>query len=399
MAGGRVEAVVAGHICLDIIPELGAGRSGAEELLRPGKLVEIGAAVTSTGGAVANTGISLHRLGVPVRLVGKLGDDLFGRALLDALRACGPALAEGTSVTAGETTSYTLVVSPPGVDRTFWHCPGGNNTFSSADVPEESLAGARLFHFGYPPLMKRMYSDGGAELAELLARVRGKGLTVSLDMAMPDPGAASGRVDWPALLARALPQVDVFLPSLDETLFMLDRARFASGDVRADGALLGELSARLVEMGAAVVGLKLGDQGLYLRTTSDPARLVAMGACAPGDAQAWTGRELLAPCFEVKVAGTTGSGDATVAGFLAALLKGLSPEEAITCAVAAGACNVERPDATGGIPSWAALNQRVSAGWKRRPVEISLPGWKPNAGKSLWRGPDDAGQSRGEGSP
>jgi len=37
------------------------------------------------------------------------------------------------------------------------------------------------------------------------------------------------------------------------------------------------------------------------------------------------GREILAPCFEVDVAGTTGSGDCAVAGLLASLLRGLRP--------------------------------------------------------------------------
>ena len=67
------EVVVAGHVCLDVIPVL-SGPAGLE----PGRLLEIGPAEMSTGGAVPNIGLSLHRLGVPVRLMGKVGDDLFG---------------------------------------------------------------------------------------------------------------------------------------------------------------------------------------------------------------------------------------------------------------------------------------------------------------------------------
>jgi len=46
-----------------------------------------GAATVSTGGAVSNTGIALHRLGVPTRLMGKVGDDILGRAIPDVLRS------------------------------------------------------------------------------------------------------------------------------------------------------------------------------------------------------------------------------------------------------------------------------------------------------------------------
>ena len=48
---------------------------------------------------------------------------------------------------------------------------------------------------------------------------------------------------------------------------------------------------------------------------------------------------------------TTGAGDAAAAGFLLALLDGLSPEDAATMAGAVGATNLEAPDATGGVRS------------------------------------------------
>ena len=73
--------VVAGHICLDIIPAFRRNTSAPDALFAPGALVEIGQAVLSTGGAVSNTGLALHRLGTPVRLMGKIGDDLFGEAV------------------------------------------------------------------------------------------------------------------------------------------------------------------------------------------------------------------------------------------------------------------------------------------------------------------------------
>ncbi len=194
------QIVVAGHICLDVIPALNEAPD-----LRPGGLVVVGPAALSTGGAVGNVGLALHRLGVPVRLMGKIGDDLFGRAVLDVLRAHDPRLADGMIVVPGETTSYSIVVNPPGVDRTFLHCPGANETFRAADVPLDRLAGARILHFGYPPLMRRLYADGGAELHALLAAVRGCGLVTSLDLCAPDPHSEAGRVDWAALLAPLCP--------------------------------------------------------------------------------------------------------------------------------------------------------------------------------------------------
>jgi sugar/nucleoside kinase (ribokinase family) len=244
-----------------------------------------------------------------------------------------------------------------------------------------------------------MFADGGEELSALLRRVKEHGLTTSVDMARPDPASDAGRADWRVILAKALPYVDLFLPSFDETLFMLDRRRFdemeragADLNAQADGALLRALADELIGMGAAIVGLKLGSQGMYLRTTTDQSRVAQASACS--DPAAWTGREMLAPCFAANVVGTTGSGDATIAGLLGAFINGLSPEEAMTAAVAVGACNVEAPDAISGIPQWAAVEQRLAAGWERRGISLSLPGWRWDDGDGVWRSGIDGGSGR-----
>ena len=282
------------------------------------------------------------------------------------------------------------------MDRIFLHYPGTNDTFGSSDVPD--LDGVQLFHFGYPPLMRRMYVDQGLELETLLRFVKSKSITTSLDMARPDPQTDAGRIDWVTILRRILPYVDVFLPSFDEILFMLDRNRFESLCQRSgkndlislvDGPLLGELANQLLEWGAGAVGIKLGDQGFYLRTSASSGRWRGMGSSFVGDFTLWRAREMLAPCFRVDVVGTTGAGDATVAGFLAALWREMPPAEAMTHAVAVGACNVEVADATSGIPSWEAVEQRMKSGWDRNPVEIPLPGWTWDADVGVWVGPND----------
>lgn len=366
----ELQAVVAGHTCLDIIPGIRPG-CGLADLMVPGKLVDVDAAVTATGGAVANTGLALHRLGLPVRLMGKVGDDLFGEAVLRLFRRHGEALAAGMIVAPGEATSYTVVLNPPGVDRVFLHCPGANDSFCAADLPLAQVAPARLFHFGYPPLMRRMFADGGRELAALMGGVRALGVTTSLDMALPDPASPAGQADWPGILARALPHVDLFLPSFDEIQAMLRLP-----PARPGGERLHEIADRLLDLGCAIVGLKLGDQGLYLRTTPDRQRLAALGRSAPADPAAWTACELLAPCYRVPVVGTTGAGDCTIAGFLAAILQGLSPADAVRSATAVGACNAEAADAISGIVPWPRVQARLAAGWDRLPVHLPLPGWQ-----------------------
>src|SRR5690606_16738276 len=142
-------------------------------------------------------------------------------------------LVRGMIVVPGEATSYTVVLSPPGQDRIFLHAPGANNTFSAEDVPYERVPAGGIFHFGYPPLMARMYEDGGEGLASIFHRVKEAGAVTSLDMAMPDPKSPSGRADWRAILPRVLPHVDIFLPSVEEMLLMLRPAVFEELSRRA----------------------------------------------------------------------------------------------------------------------------------------------------------------------
>ena len=374
--------VVAGHVCLDIIPAFPGMASSLDTLLVPGKLVDVGPAVIATGGAVANTGLALHRLGLPVRLAAKVGEDAFGRAILDIFRAAGAAT-DGVVVDPAVATSYSVVLSPAGYDRIFLHCPGANDLFGASDLRPESLAGAGLLHFGYPPLMRRMYADGGDELRALLMRAKSAGVATSLDLALPDPQSPAGRADWLSILGRTLPQVDVFEPSLDEIVFMLDRRRSESMRLQtARGVPLGGLSEpevrevadTLIGMGAAIVLIKLGPEGVYFQATTDRTRLMACGPALP-DPEGWRGAFGHATCYEVEVAGTTGAGDCTIAGFLAGLVRGLASDEAARMAVAAGAASVEKQDATSGVPTWEALETRVRAGWKRRKPRVTFPRW------------------------
>lgn len=389
-------AVVVGHICLDVIPDLSvSAQEKWEALFRPGQLLKVGPVTFSTGGSVSNTGLSLHRLGIPTQLMGKVGDDLLGQAVREIVASFGPHLAEGMVVDEAADTSYTIIISPPGVDRIFLHCPGANDTFGAEDVRYEVVAKATLFHFGYPPLMKRMFESNGAQLVEIFRRIKELGVTTSLDMALPDPTSAAGHADWVTILHAVIPHVDVFLPSIDETLYMLRRQTYEELS-RAVGrgsflplvtpSLLSDLSRELLEIGAKIVGFKLGDRGLYVRTAHREA-IEALGSARPSDSATWANKELWSPCFKVDVVGTTGAGDATIAGFLSALLRNMSPQETLMAAVAVGACNVEAADALSGVRPWEETWRRVECGWARHELCLDVPGWHFDDLYEIWVGP------------
>jgi sugar/nucleoside kinase (ribokinase family) len=347
---------------LDIIPDLSAHAAGQfDSAFQPGRLIHTGAAAISTGGAVSNTGLALHRLGIETRLLARVGADQFGRVVKQLVTDHAPALADGIATSAESSTSYSIVISLPGSDRIFLHHPGANDDFCTDDLRDEHVRDARLFHFGYPPLMARMFEDDGIQLTEIFRRVKSIGLTTSLDMAFPDPDSTAGRANWRTILQNTLPYVDIFLPSLDETLRMLGH----NANTLLSLQLLNKVSDELLAMGPKMVVLKLGDRGLYLHVA--PADVLQnMGRTCLSQLANWANYKNWLPCFQVDVVGTTGSGDSTIAGFLAALLRDMSPTEAMNVALAVGACNVEAPDALSGIRSWDDTLRRINAGWTRR---------------------------------
>jgi sugar/nucleoside kinase (ribokinase family) len=391
-----IDALVAGHICLDIHPDLsGLHRETFEKTFIPGHLITAGPVSYSSGGSVSNTGLALNQLGITTRLVARIGDDLFGQALKKIVADHGPQLIKDLIIDSTSGTSYTIIINYPGVDRIFLHYPGANDNFQVSDVPGDLLKKARLFHFGYPPIMRSLFIDGGEKLAEIFNRAKHTGVTTSLDMAFPDPSSEAGQADWHGILKSVLPYVDIFLPSAEEILFMLRRETYDEMCQKGNGSdilslidpeLLSDLSQELLDMGAKIVGIKLGYRGMYLRTC-EQSQVESMGRARPLKPDLWAGKELWAPCFKVAVAGTTGSGDATIAGFLSGLLRGLSVEQSLTMAVAVGASNVEAADSLSGIHSWEDTLQRINAGWKHQPMELNTFGWQFDKAIGIWRGP------------
>ncbi len=314
------------------------------ELPAAGALAEVGPATIATGGSVSNTGLALHKLGVTTRLVTSVGDDAFGRELqrlydhtgVDASLAIRPGA-----------TSYTVVLSPPGDDRRFLHCPGTNAAFTDADVPDAAFDDARLLHFGYPPVMRAMCDDHGSPLVRLFERARRHGLLTSLDLCGVDPGGWAGRIDWDRLLRNVLPHVDVFLPSRDELRQMTD----------ADDETV-------LALGCRVLVVKDGERGLAIRTAPEADSIVA----------GWGGRILRASTFEVEVIGTTGAGDTTIAGFLAGLVAGEPLDVAADLACAAGARCVGSADATSGLCTLAELRAFLAGNPPRRSASDDAAG-------------------------
>ena len=370
----RGKAIVAGHICLDVTPVFpGNGRMGnVGEIFQPGRLLHMDGVDIHTGGAVANTGLAMKILGNDVSLIGKIGDDAFGKIVLDML---GAYQAEKDMIVSAQTsTSYSVVLAIPGIDRIFLHDPGANDTFTPEDLDWQMIAQAELFHFGYPPIMKNMYQDGGRELAAMLQKVKELGTAVSLDMAAVDPASEAGKAGWKEILKAALPYVDFFVPSAEELCAMLDEDLYREWSRRAAGGDMTEilnmeelhwLGEKVLELGVRVVMIKCGSSGMYFKTAG-AERLKELCVSLGLKPEEWAAKEGFEKSFEPEaVLSGTGAGDTSIAAFLTSVMRGEALEEAVQMAAATGACCVAAYDALSGLKPLEQLKEKIRKGWKK----------------------------------
>jgi len=185
------DVVVAGHLCVDLIPDLPPAGLAAE----PGALVEVGPLTLQPGGSVFNTGWALATLGVSTTAIAHIGDDPLGRYLQTEIAARGitPRLTRRPT----EATPYSIVIESATRDRAFLHHTGAAASFGSAAVGEIT---APLFHLGYPPVLPALIANDGLKLATLLRRVHHTGATTSMDLAVVDAASPVSRLDWAAIL-------------------------------------------------------------------------------------------------------------------------------------------------------------------------------------------------------
>lgn len=368
------KVVVAGHICLDLTPVFMEKGEQLSKIFLPGKMIQMGDIKIHLGGCVSNTGLGMKMLGADVRLIGKIGNDIFGsivQKFMEMQNASGDLLYDNNAETA-----YSIVLVPPGIDRIFLYYSGANDSFGCEDIKNEILQEAALFHFGYPTAMKRMYEKEGSELEKLMKYVKEAGCATSLDMAVVDPASEAGKADWKKILERTLPHVDFFVPSAEELAFMLNRPLYEEWqqkagdrevaeiiDIESEVVPLAEMS---IALGACVVLVKCGASGIYWCTAEEEV-IRKTGERAGLDVKEWAGKSGFEESFvPEKIVSATGAGDISIAAFLTGMLSGYSPQKCVQLATAAGACSVEGYESFGTLGSMEELNARIASGWQKQ---------------------------------
>lgn len=396
-----IDVVSAGHLCLDIIPTflIEGEVKNITDVLIPGKMINMGRCVIAAGGPVTNAGVSIRRLGVKTELIGKVGNDEFGRLVLDWYEK-NEGRFKGIKMVDGESTSYTIAICIPGIDRFYLHHCGANDTFGYDDMDFDLVRRAKLLLFGYPPWMRKLYENQGEELTKILKKAKELDTTTMLDLSLPDENSPAGQADWIAILKNWVPLTDIMAPSVEEIFYFLHKDEFLKKKAKLkpkesvlDHITVKEVSTmgeELVEMGAGIVLIKCGYRGLYIRT-ADKDRLEKFGAAKCANLENWANRELWFPVYqEEKFVGALGSGDSAIAGFVAAFIRNYSIESCLRYGNAAGSMNVTVPDGLSWNKGFDDLTRRIKSGWKTKDMVINEEGWRKEG--EFWVGPNNRGK-------
>lgn len=365
--------VVAGHVSLDITPKFNmkTGASSIGDVIKPGKLVNVGKVAIAPGGCVTNTGLALKKFGADVRLIAKVGKDEFADILYEKYREQGAE--PNFIVSEDDATSYTIVIAPKGCDRAFLHDSAANDSFKEEDIDYEVVKEADYFHFGYPTLMKEFYRSDKDELQNMYRKVKKLNLITSLDVTAVDPESETADIDWNKRLSEVLPYVDFFMPSIEELCFMLDREKYYEMQKRGsdDVCLYLSLSEDVIPMAEKVLNLgckgvliKCGAAGLFLMT-ADSSRMKELSEKI--SVEKWADKKIFQNSYVPdRILSGTGAGDTSIAAFIYGMCNEMSPEDTLKIAAGTGASCITEYDTLSGLLSIEALKNKIQNGWKEQ---------------------------------
>ena len=178
------------------------------------------------GGAPCNVLAMLQKLGKKTAFVGKVGSDMFGRQLKEVAEAAGIDLTYLVMDPAAHTTlAFVQTFANGDRDFSFYRDPGADMLLTADEVPEEAVAGSRIFHFG----TLSMTHPGVREATKkAVAVAKANGAVVSFDPNLRPP-LWKDLEDAREQIAWGLSQCDVLKIADNELEFMTGETDFDKG--------------------------------------------------------------------------------------------------------------------------------------------------------------------------
>jgi ribokinase len=299
---GPLKAIVFGEISMDILIKVSEGAS-------EGPVTRGSHYTCSFGGRGANQAMAVSRLGVTTYLVGCVGNDDFGKALIKYLSAT-EVKTEGIRIRQGSSALAILAVKEDGEFRVLSFVEGVNSAVDGEDV-ERFI---HLMNGSCVALFQLGYSVSVISAAAKAAKANG--ILTILD---PAPILSD--------IADLYSSIDIITPNQQEAETLVG---FRVHDPRTSS----KAADILHRLGVRTVIIKLGEQGAFCSTPNERVFL---------------------PAFKVKAVDTVGAGDAFNGALASGLAYGLSITEAAIWGSAAGAISVTKVGAQCGMPDLKSL--------------------------------------------
>jgi fructokinase len=257
----QLDVVALGELLIDFAPQ-GANEAGYPVLS------------ANPGGAPGNFLAALTKYGCKTAMIGKVGDDAFGRLLVKTLEAAGIET-KGIllDVDVFTTLAFVSLDASGNRDFSFARKPGADTCLRPEEVDEALLASARVFHFGTLSLTDEPAASATRKAIELS---RKHDLLISLDPNLRKPlwkreEDASEAIEW------SLHQADIVKISDEEIDWLW-------GFSPEEGA-----EKLLREYGVSLVYATLGPKGCYAAngtnrvTVQSPSGIHVVDTTGAGD--------------------------------------------------------------------------------------------------------------------
>ena len=283
----------------------------AARLPLPGETLRGERFYTAPGGKGATQAVAAARLGANVKMIGRVGRDMFGPRLLDALKN------DGIDVSGvAEDPDH-----PSGVGMIVLNAERQNHVLAiygaNLRCNEDQLASVEKALEGADVLLLQMELPFPLSVAAARA-AKARGVTTMLD-----PAPAS---DIPH---EAFRHLDIITPNQTE-------AEYHTG-IRVDDVPSARAAAEtLLERGVGTAIVKMAEQGVYWASRDSNGHLTA---------------------YEVEVVDTISAGDAFSGALAVALGEGRTMEEAIRYGSAAGALAVTKRGVQTAMPSRVEVDE------------------------------------------
>ena len=235
----------------------------------------------SSGGDAVNAAVNMARLGIRTAVCASVGNDNARDLIMRELQAAG---ADTQWITVHEhlnTAAPVLLIDHQG-ERHIVRVPdNANHFFDNTMVPFELMDQASHLHLASANVLNRL---DGQPLGQLFKDAKAHGLSTSLDASYDRSG------NWMKNIETALQYCDIFVPSIQEAAIYA-----GSHDIE-------EISSFFSQYPLKIFGIKLGEKGVYLTDFKESVHLPTLYRGKPVD--------------------TTGAGDAFLAGFVSAWVRG-----------------------------------------------------------------------------